>query len=87
LEKDNTEGIHDLFSRSVLRIFRTLVYAKLSYLPLTLGCFAYMRIQDWKHMENPTYFDTLLTNDSNQKLKKPAIGAEPNPDQEKRSDD
>jgi hypothetical protein len=32
-EKDNTEGIFDLFSKSVLRIFRTLVYSKLSYLP------------------------------------------------------
>jgi len=32
-EKDNTEGIFDLFSKSVLRIFRTLVYSRLSYLP------------------------------------------------------
>jgi hypothetical protein len=32
-EKDNTEGTFDLFSKSVMRIFRTLVYSKLSYLP------------------------------------------------------
>jgi hypothetical protein len=32
-EKDNTEGTFDLFSKSILRIFRTLVYSKLSYLP------------------------------------------------------
>ena len=32
-EKNNSEGIFDLFSKSVLRIFRTLVYSKLSYLP------------------------------------------------------
>ena len=38
-EKDNTEGIFDLFSKSVLRIFRTLVYAKLSYLPNYLPAF------------------------------------------------
>lgn len=38
-EKGNTEGIHDLFSKSVLRIFRTLVYAKLSYLPNYLPAF------------------------------------------------
>ena len=38
-EKDNTEGIFDLFSKSVLRIFRTLVYSKLSYLPNYLPAF------------------------------------------------
>jgi hypothetical protein len=38
-EKDNTEGIFDLFSKSVLRIFRTLVYAKLGYLPNYLPAF------------------------------------------------
>ncbi|HCY42533.1 MAG TPA: hypothetical protein DHV48_14450 [Prolixibacteraceae bacterium] len=32
-EKNNTEGTFDLFSKSVMRIFRTLVYSKLSYLP------------------------------------------------------
>lgn len=32
-EKDNTEGMFDLFCKSTLRIFRTLVYSKLSYLP------------------------------------------------------
>ncbi|MEL7587930.1 MAG: hypothetical protein AAGU19_14575 [Prolixibacteraceae bacterium] len=32
-EKDNTKGILDLFGKSILRIFRTLVYSKLSYLP------------------------------------------------------
>ena len=38
-EKNNTEGIHDLFSISILRIFRTLVYSKLSYLPNYLSAF------------------------------------------------
>lgn len=38
-EKANTEGIFDLFGQSVLRIFRTLVYAKLSYLPNYLPAF------------------------------------------------
>jgi hypothetical protein len=38
-EKDNTEGTFDLFSKSVLRIFRTLVYSKLSYLPNYLPAF------------------------------------------------
>ena len=38
-EKDNTEGISDLFSKSILRIFRTLVYSKLSYLPNYLPAF------------------------------------------------
>jgi len=32
-EKNNTEGIYNLFSKSILRIFRTLVSSKLSYLP------------------------------------------------------
>lgn len=32
-EKDNSEGMFDLFSKSILRIFRTLVFSKLSYLP------------------------------------------------------
>ncbi|MBW8327165.1 MAG: hypothetical protein K0M50_20550 [Prolixibacteraceae bacterium] len=32
-ESSNTEGIFDLFGKSVLRIFRTLGYLKLSYLP------------------------------------------------------
>jgi hypothetical protein len=32
-EKDNSEGTFDLFSKSIMRIFRTLVYSKLSYLP------------------------------------------------------
>ncbi|HBL77387.1 MAG: hypothetical protein A2W90_21540 [Bacteroidetes bacterium GWF2_42_66] len=38
-EKDNTEGTIDLFSKSILRIFRTLVYSKLSYLPNYLPAF------------------------------------------------
>ncbi len=38
-ERDNTEGIFDLFGKSVLRILRTLVYAKLSYLPNYLPAF------------------------------------------------
>jgi len=38
-EKDNTEGIFDLFGKSVLRLFRTLVYSKLSYLPNYLPAF------------------------------------------------
>ena len=38
-EKNNTEGIHDLFSISVLRIFRTLVFSKLSYLPHYLSAY------------------------------------------------
>jgi len=33
------EGIFDLFSKSILRIFRTLVYSKLSYLPNYLPVF------------------------------------------------
>ena len=32
-EKDNLEGLEDLFSRSMLRILRTFVFARLSYLP------------------------------------------------------
>lgn len=32
-EKNNTEGIFDMFVKSVLRIFRTLIYSKLGYLP------------------------------------------------------
>lgn len=38
-EKDNTEGIFDLFGKSVLRILRSLVYSKLSYLPNHLPTF------------------------------------------------
>jgi len=47
-EKDNTEGTFDLFSKSVMRIFRTLVYSKLSYLPLIFGSFAYIQNLGWK---------------------------------------
>jgi hypothetical protein len=43
-EKDNTEGIFDLFSKSVLRIFRTLVYSKLSYLPNYLPAFTFWKL-------------------------------------------
>lgn len=43
-EKDNTEGITDLFSKSVLRIFRTLVYGKLSYLPNYLPAFTLWKL-------------------------------------------
>jgi len=38
-EKDNTEGTFDLFGKSILRIFRTLGYSKLSYLPNYLPAF------------------------------------------------
>ena len=38
-EKNNTEGMHDLFSKSVMRIFRTLIFSKLSYLPNYLPAF------------------------------------------------
>ena len=43
-ESDNTEGIFDLFSKSVLRIFRTLVYSKLSYLPNYLPAFTLWKL-------------------------------------------
>ncbi len=43
-ESSNTEGIFDLFSKSVLRIFRTLVYAKLSYLPNYLPAFTLWKL-------------------------------------------
>ncbi len=38
-EKENGEGIDDLFSISVLRIFRTFVFSKLSYLPYYQSAF------------------------------------------------
>nr|WP_321486029.1 hypothetical protein [uncultured Draconibacterium sp.] len=38
-EKDNTEGLIDLFGKSILRIFRTFVFSKLSYLPNYLPAF------------------------------------------------
>ena len=43
-ESSNTEGIFDLFSKSVLRIFRTLVYSKLSYLPNYLPAFTLWKL-------------------------------------------
>lgn len=43
-ENGNTEGIFDLFSKSILRIFRTLVYAKLSYLPNYLPAFTLWKL-------------------------------------------
>jgi hypothetical protein len=43
-ESSNTEGIFDLFSKSVLRIFRTLVYGKLSYLPNYLPAFTLWKL-------------------------------------------
>jgi len=43
-EKDNTEGIFDLFSKSVLRIFRTLVYSRLSYLPNYLPAYTLWKL-------------------------------------------
>lgn len=43
-EKDNIEGIFDLFSKSVLRIFRTLVFSKLSYLPNYLPAFTLWKL-------------------------------------------
>jgi hypothetical protein len=43
-EKDNTEGIFDLFGKSVLRIFRTLIYSKLSYLPNYLPAFTLWKL-------------------------------------------
>ena len=39
-EKGNTEGMFDLFSKSALRIFRTFVFSKLSYLPNYLPAFS-----------------------------------------------
>ncbi len=38
-DKDNTEGISELFGKSFLRILRTLVYSKLSYLSNYLSAF------------------------------------------------
>jgi len=38
-KKDNTEGIHDLFSKSIIRIFRTLIFSKQSYLPHYLSAY------------------------------------------------
>jgi hypothetical protein len=38
-EKENVEGLNDLFSKSLLRIFRTFVFSKLSYLPHYLSAF------------------------------------------------
>jgi hypothetical protein len=57
-EKDNTEGTFDLFSKSVMRIFRTLVYSKLSYLPNYLSAFnlwklcvyAEPRLEKWEYL-------------------------------------
>lgn len=43
-ESSNAEGIFDLFSKSVLRIFRTMVYAKLSYLPNYLSAFTLWKL-------------------------------------------
>ena len=43
-ESGNTEGIFDLFSKSVLRIFRTLVYSKLSYLPNYLSAYTLWKL-------------------------------------------
>lgn len=43
-ESGNTEGIFDLFSKSVLRIFRTLAYARLSYLPNYLPAFTLWKL-------------------------------------------
>ncbi len=43
-EKDNTEGIFDLFGKSVLRILRTLVYSKLSYLPNYLPAYTLWKL-------------------------------------------
>lgn len=43
-ESSNTEGIFDLFSKSILRIFRTLVYSKLSYLPNYLPAFTLWKL-------------------------------------------
>ena len=43
-ESSNTEGIFDLFCKSILRIFRTLVYSKLSYLPNYLPAFTLWKL-------------------------------------------
>ena len=43
-ESSNTEGIFDLFSKSVLRIFRTLAYARLSYLPNYLPAYTLWKL-------------------------------------------
>ncbi len=40
----NTEGISELFDKSVLRILRTLVYSKLSYLPNYLPGFSLWKL-------------------------------------------
>ena len=39
-EKDITDGLIDLFGKSVLRIYRTFVFSKLSYLPNYLPAFS-----------------------------------------------
>ncbi len=43
-DKDNTEGIGDLFGKSLLRILRTLVYSKLSYLSNYLPAFSLWKL-------------------------------------------
>ncbi len=43
-EKDFTDGLIDLFGKSILRIFRTFVFAKLSYLPNYLPAFSLWKL-------------------------------------------
>ena len=43
-EKDNTEGLSDLFGKSILRLFRTFIYSKLSYLPNYLPAFTLWKL-------------------------------------------
>ncbi|MDC7218144.1 MAG: hypothetical protein PQJ28_03870 [Spirochaetales bacterium] len=43
-DKNNTEGISELFGKSLLRIFRTQVYSTLSYLPNYLSAFSLWKL-------------------------------------------
>ena len=43
-EKDITDGLIDLFGKSVLRIYRTFVFSKLSYLPNYLPAFSLWKL-------------------------------------------
>ena len=43
-EKDFTDGLIDLFGKSILRIFRTFVFSKLSYLPNYLPAFSLWKL-------------------------------------------
>ena len=43
-EKNNAEGLEDLFSKSVLRILRTYIFASLSYLPHYLSAYSLWKL-------------------------------------------